>query len=100
MNSTGIPFDQVIVGLFSLVMLGASFVGLNNCSKETRLVIRFPLVLFLTAAAGTLLLIVGGITVHWSHSLAIVGITIHLLADRRPTNVIFEVKKQPQRHTP
>lgn len=97
MSSTGIPFDQIIVGLFSLVMLTISFIGLNNCTKETRLTIRFPLVLFLTAAAGTLLLIAGGSVIHWSHSLAIVGATIHLLADRRPTNVIFCMKKHIQR---
>lgn len=95
MNSLGIAIDQCIIGIFTLWMMYRSLYQLNQCSKHTKLTVRVPLILFLTASVGTMLLLTSGVRIEWSYALVIIGVSIHLSADRRNYHCSTNYKPNP-----
>lgn len=83
MSNLTTPFDQWIIAFFSAVILYISFKALNNCTKSTKIIIRIPLILFMTASAGTLVLLASGTEVQWPCGLMIIAAAFHLALDRR-----------------
>lgn len=97
MNNLGISIDQIIIGIFCVVLIVSTLRKLNNCSKETAFTVRMPLILFFTAAVGTLLLLLAGVQLQWSHSLAVVGLAVHMFAERRQYPPKISPKFEPKK---
>lgn len=83
MSNLTTPFDQWIIAFFSAVILYISFKALNNCTKATELIVRIPLILFMTASTGTLVLLSTGAHIQWPCGLMIIAAAFHLALDRR-----------------
>ena len=81
-------WGQMIVSVFSTIVLFYSFKNLNQCTKETNFVTRVSLILYFTGAVGSVLMLLAGRPVDWSYGLFIIATACHLCADRRQSNTI------------
>lgn len=80
---------QMVVSVFSAIVLYYSFRNLNHCTKETGFVTRVSLILYFTGAVGSMLLLLSGKPVDWSYGLFIIATAFHLSTDRRKSNLIM-----------
>jgi hypothetical protein len=86
--------DQIAFAIFSVIIMAQSFRALNCCTKDTKLSMRIPLVLFMAASTGVLILLVSGIIIHWTLGALLVGVAFYLVSDRR--NQIVSFNETPQ----
>lgn len=83
MSNLVITADQVFATISALMLLITSFRYLNNCNKDTLLIVRISLALFFTSSVGILLLVFGGNNIPWLFTANTFGIALYLLMNRR-----------------
>jgi hypothetical protein len=79
---------QIVVAIAATTLLWESFKSLNNCSKDSHLFIRIPLILFLPSSLGILLLIVGGTIINWPVALIVVASAFNVTTNRRKRAIL------------
>ena len=93
-------WGQMVISIFSAIVLYYSFRNLNHCTKDTVFITRISLILYFTGAVGSMLLLLSVQPVDWSYGLFIIATAFHLSADRRKSNLIMTLvhKLHPSKH--